>query len=151
MCQEGPLRDTLHLATMNPKERKMNTSPLKRWPYLLAVVVAVMLSPRPALAHHGWGENETKLSEVTGTVTTGVSLAGPHATMKIKDADGHTWDVTMAPPPRTEQAGLKTGSIPMGATVMVHGHRNKEAKKYEIKVTRVTYNGTLYKIYPDMD
>jgi hypothetical protein len=68
---------------------------------LLAVLVA--LAGSPVLAHHGWGENETKLSDITGTVTTGVSLAGPHATMKIKDADGHIWDVTMAPPARTRR------------------------------------------------
>ena len=109
------------------------------------------LSALPAFAHHGWGGNEDKLFEVTGTVTTGVSLAGPHGTMKIKDAEGHIWDVTMAPPNRTQQAGLKEGAIPLGASVMVHGHRNKNPKTYEIKVTRVTYNGKLYNVYPEMD
>jgi hypothetical protein len=54
----------------------------------VATLVAVfMVSALPAFAHHGWGGNEDKLSDVTGTVTTGVSLAGPHATMKIKDAE----------------------------------------------------------------
>src|SRR5579862_5642071 len=119
--------------------------------YTLAVLVCLALSPRLALAHHGWGENETKLSEVTGALTRGISLAGPHATMQIKDADGHTWEVTMAPPARTGQAGLKEGMIPIGAMVMVHGHRNKNPKTFEIKVTRVTYAGKLYKVYPDMD
>ena len=70
-----------------------------RWFMFLGILAALLGSPLPAVAHHGWGGNETKLSEVTGAVTTGVSLAGPHATMKIKDADGHIWDVTMAPPP----------------------------------------------------
>ena len=118
---------------------------------LFAVFSTVVLIPLPALAHHGWAGNEEKISEVTGAVTTGVSLGGPHATMKIKDAEGHIWDVTMAPPARTQQAGLKEGMIPVGATVMVHGHRNRDMKKYEIKVTRVTYNGKLYAVYPDMD
>ena len=118
---------------------------------LLAVLAAIALSPRPAFAHHGWGENETKLSDITGTVTTGVSLAGPHATMKIKDAEGHTWDVTLAPPARTQQAGVKEGMIPVGATVTVHGNRNKNPKTFEVKVTRMTYNGTVYKIYPDRE
>ena len=40
------------------------------------------LSALPAFAHHGWGGNEDKLTDVTGTVTTAVSLAGPHGTMK---------------------------------------------------------------------
>lgn len=118
----------------------------------VATLVAVMLmSALPAFAHHGWGGNEDKLSDVTGTVTTGVSLAGPHATMKIKDAQGHVWDVTMAPPNRTQQAGVTEKLIPVGSTVMVHGHRNKSQNTYEIKVTKLTFNGKLYDVYPGMD
>ena len=113
----------------------------------VATLVAVFM----AFAHHGWGGNEDKLSDVTGTVTTGVSLAGPHATMKIKDAQGHIWDVTMAPPNRTQQSGVTEKLIPVGATVMVHGHRNKSQNTYEIKVTKLTYNGKLYDVYPGMD
>src|SRR4051812_48316720 len=108
--------------------------------FLLTVIVAAMTAQLPLLAHHGWGGNEDKISEITGTVTSAVSLAGPHATMKIKDAESHEWDVTLAPPPRTQQAGLKEGSIPVGAKVVAHGHRNKDPKKYEIKATKVTYN-----------
>ena len=86
----------------------------------VATLVAVfIMSALPAFAHHGWGGNEDKLSNVTGTVTTGVSLAGPHATMKIKDAEGHIWDVTMAPPNRTQDAGVTEKLIPVGSTVMV--------------------------------
>ena len=116
-----------------------------------AALLAMLGSSIPALAHHGWGGNEDKSSEVTGTVTQGVSLAGPHATMKIKDAEGHIWDVTMAPPNRTQQAGVKEGMMPVGSTVMVHGHRNKSAKTYEIKVTKLTFNGKLFDVYPGMD
>jgi hypothetical protein len=71
--------------------------------------------------------------------------------MKIKDAEGHVWDVTMAPPNRTQQAGVTEKLIPVGSTVMVHGHRNKNQKTYEIKVTKLTFNGKLYDVYPGMD
>jgi hypothetical protein len=111
----------------------------------------VLLSPLPALAHHGWGGNEGKEFELSGTVTTGVSLAGPHGTMKVKDAQGNVWDITMAPPFRTQQAGLKDGTIPLGSTVTIHGHRNKDPKKFEIKTERVTFNGKVYNVYPDRD
>ena len=114
-------------------------------------LLAVLLSPLPALAHHGWGGNEDKEFELSGTVTTSVSLAGPHGTMKVKDAQGNIWDVTMAPPFRTQQAGLKEGTIPLGSTVTIHGHRNKDAKKFEIKTERVTFNGKVYNVYPDRD
>ncbi len=114
-------------------------------------LLAVLLSPLPALAHHGWGGNEDKEFELSGTVTTGVSLAGPHGTMKVKDAQGNIWDITMAPPFRTQQAGLKDGTIPLGSTVTIHGHRNKDPKKFEIKTERVTFNGKVYNVYPDRD
>jgi hypothetical protein len=112
---------------------------------------AALLFPTLAAAHHGWGGNEDKDSELTGTVQQGVSLAGPHATMKIKTADGKVWDLTLAPPFRTEQAGLKEGIIPVGATVKVHGHRNKDANRYEMKTERVTWNGKTFDVYPDRD
>jgi hypothetical protein len=114
-------------------------------------LLAVLLSPMPALAHHGWGGNEDKEFELSGTVTTGVSLAGPHGTMKVKDAQGNIWDITMAPPFRTQQAGLKEGTIPLGSPVTIHGHRNKDPKKFEIKTERVTFNGKVYNVYPDRD
>lgn len=114
-------------------------------------LLAVLLSPLPALAHHGWGGNEEKEFEISGAVVTGVSLAGPHATMKIKDAQGQVWDITMAPPFRTQQAGLKEGLIPIGSNVTIHGHRNKDPKKFEIKTERVTFNGKVYNVYPDRD
>ena len=62
----------------------------------------------PVLAHHGWGGNSDEEFQITGTVQKGVSLAGPHATMKIM-ANGQSWDLTLAPPARTEAAGLKEG------------------------------------------
>jgi hypothetical protein len=116
-----------------------------------AAILAVLGSPIPALAHHGWGGNEDKEFELSGTVTTSVSLAGPHATMKVKDAQGNIWDITMAPPFRTQQAGMKEGLIPLGSPVTIHGHRNKDPKKFEIKTERVTFNGKVYNVYPDRD
>ena len=53
----------------------------------LLVLVAFAISALPLLAHHGWSGNSDKEFEITGTVEKGVSLAGPHATMKIR-ADG---------------------------------------------------------------
>ena len=115
------------------------------------LVAVIMMTALPAFAHHGWGGNEDKSSDLTGTVTTGVSLAGPHGTMKIKDAQGNIWDITMAPPNRTQQAGVTEKLMPVGSTVTVHGHRNKNPKTYEMKVTRFTYNGKVFDVYPGMD
>jgi hypothetical protein len=112
-------------------------------------IFALSLSALPASAHHGWGGNLDEEFELTGAVVTPVSLSGPHATMQIRASDGQVWDITLAPPARTERAGLKEGIIPVGATVLIHGHRNRDPKRFEVKTERVTWNGRLFNVYPD--
>ncbi len=111
-------------------------------------ILALSLSALPAYAHHGWAGNSDEEFELTGTVEQGVSLAGPHATMKLR-ADGKVWDLTLAPPARTQAAGLKEGIIPVGATVTIHGHRNRDAQRFEVKTERVLWNGKTFNVYPD--
>ena len=67
---------------------------------LAAFVMAVL----PATAHHGWSGNSQDEFELTGTVEQAVSLAGPHASMKVR-AQGQLWEITLAPPARTSAAG----------------------------------------------
>ena len=111
-------------------------------------ILAISLAALPASAHHGWAGNSDDEFELTGTVERGVSLAGPHATMHIR-ADGKIWDLTLAPPARTQRAGLKEGIIPVGATVTIHGHRNRDANRLEVKTERVVWNGRTFNVYPD--
>lgn len=117
----------------------------------LALAGAVLLSPLTTYAHHGWGGYLDKEFEISGTVETAVSNSGPHSTLKLRDAEGHVWDVVLAPPFRTEQAGLKEGIIPVGAKVMAHGHRHSDPKRYEIKTERLTFNNKVYNVYPDRE
>ena len=114
----------------------------------LAGTLALALGA-PAFAHHGWGGQQTTKTEISGTLTTDVSLSGPHATMRITDDKGQVWDVTLAPPSRTQNSGLKPGVIPVGAKVKIVGNRNSDLTKFEIKTVRVTYDGKNYDVYPD--
>jgi hypothetical protein len=113
------------------------------------VLLLTMLMSAGVGAHHGWSGNLDEQFELSGVVETDVSLGGPHATMRVRDAEGKVWDVTLAPGPRTERAGLKPGVIPMGAKVTVSGHRNRDSKRHEIKTERVTYNGRTFNVYPE--
>jgi len=117
---------------------------------LCLAAAAAIAAVLPVAAHHGWSGNASEEFELVGTVAQGVSLAGPHATMKVR-ADGQVWDITLAPGPRTERAGLKEGVIPVGAEVKVHGHRNRDPKRFEVKTERVTWNGKTFNVYPDRD
>lgn len=116
--------------------------------FLLASSLA-LATAAPAFAHHGWGGNVDQVTAMTGTVTEGVKLAGPHGTMKIKTADGKDWDITLAPPFRTSSAGLKQDTIPVGAKVTVHGQRNRDPNRYEMKTIQVQYAGRDYTVYPE--
>ena len=115
---------------------------------LLAAVFIAFVALTPVAAHHGWGGYQDTQFDLTGTLETAVSLAGPHATMRVK-ADGKVWDVVLSPSTRTERAGLKEGIIPLGATVKVSGHRHRDPNKLEIKTERVTWNGRTFNVYPD--
>lgn len=108
---------------------------------ILALVAA------PAAAHHGWSGNDEDI-EITGTVVSGVSLSGPHGTMQIRDSDGHLWNITLAPAPRTHRAGLREDTLPVGAEVTVLGQRNSDPDQREIKVRRVLFDGEQFDPYP---
>lgn len=113
---------------------------------LAAFVMAVL----PVAAHHGWSGNSQAEFELSGTVEQVVSLAGPHATMKVR-AEGQLWEITLAPPARTQNAGLTEKAIPVGAQVKIHGHRNSDPKRFEVKTERVTWNGKTFNVYPNRD
>ena len=113
-----------------------------------ALLTLVLWTRAPVQAHHGWEGYRSENFELTGVVESPVSLGGPHASMKIR-VDGQLWNVLLAPPPRTERAGLKTGTIPVGATVTAYGHRHKNEKTLEIKTERLRWNDRLFNVYPD--
>jgi len=116
---------------------------------LSAGILGLSLVATQALAHHGWAGQSTEAFTLKGTVAKSVSLSGPHATMQVKDENGQVWDLTLAPPPRTKNAGLEDGMIPVGSEVTILGKRNLDPKKFEVKTERVTWNGKNYDVYPD--
>jgi hypothetical protein len=118
--------------------------------WIVRAGVAALLAATPAFAHHGWGGQEEKVSDMTGTVVEGVNMSGPHATMKIK-VKNEVWDITLAPPPRAARAGLKEGLIPVGATVTVRGNRSTEPGRHEMKTIYIRQGNSEYHVYPDRE
>lgn len=116
----------------------------------VALVAAVVLMRPTVSAHHGWGQYLDQEFELSGTLETPVSLGGPHATAKMR-VEGQVWDLTLAPGGRTQSAGLTEKTIPTGAKITAHGHRHRDAKTFEIKTERLTWNNKVYNVYPDRD
>ena len=54
--------------------------------------------------------------------------------------------------PEAERAAMLRALVALGrrwgATVTVHGNRNRDPKRFEMKCTRVTWNGKTYDVYP---
>ena len=98
--------------------------------------------------HHGWEGYLRADFQLTGTVESTVTTAGAHASLKV-NVDGQVWNVVLAPPARTERAGLKSGMIPVGATVTAYGHRHRDPKTFEIKTERLRWNDRVFNVYPD--
>ena len=120
-----------------------------RWVAMLAGIVPVAVAvAAPVSAHHGWSEYQDAQFEITGTLEAPVSLAGPHGTAQIK-VDDEVWDLVFAPSARTARAGLEEGTIPVGDQVTASGHRHRDAQELEIKVERLTWNETVFNVYPD--
>jgi hypothetical protein len=55
---------------------------------IIAVAVMALIYLAPVSAHHGWGGYLSEEFELSGTLETPVSTAGPHATTTVKSADG---------------------------------------------------------------
>jgi len=117
---------------------------------MFSATLAASLFAIPAFAHHGWSGQEAQVTELTGTVTRGVSLAGPHGSMQIR-VGNELWDVTLAPPARTSAAGLKPGVIPVGATVTVRGNKSTEPGHREMKTIVVIHGKQRYAVYPERE
>ncbi|MGH9240475.1 MAG: hypothetical protein ACRD3G_20710, partial [Vicinamibacterales bacterium] len=83
-----------------------------------ATALALPLIALPLAAHHGWSNYGTEEFSISGAVETPVSLAGPHATMRIR-AEGQVWNIVLSAGNRVAAAGLKEGMIPVGAQVTV--------------------------------
>ena len=129
---------------MNPRV----SQPGVPWFAALTLLFWSICWPVASSAHHGWAGYLDQEFEITGTLEAPVSLANPHATMKIR-VDGQVWDIVLAPPTRTADAGLREGIIPVGARVTVHGHRHRDPKRFEIKTERVQWGDKLFNVYPD--
>ncbi len=115
---------------------------------ILLLITSAWWAVPQVQAHHGWSGNTAGEVEVTGTLVTGVSLAGAHGTLQIEDADGNVWTITLAPGPRTHRAGLRENTIPLGAEVTVIGERNENPEVYEAKVRRVIWEDQVFDVYP---
>lgn len=112
------------------------------------LAVATALVTTAAMAHHGWSWAENELTRLTGTITR-VTIAPPHPTLLVEDAQGTVWTVELGNPGRTQRSGFVEGTVAPGARVEVLGNRDQDASKALIKAVRITIEGRNFDFYPE--
>jgi len=102
-------------------------------------LLAALILPAAALAHHGWSEYDTsKALTLTGTIKDS-GYEHPHGHISL-EAPGKTWQVILAPPSRMDNRGLSKEMLKLGTTVTVVGYANR-GKPDEMRAERITVEG----------
>jgi len=115
----------------------------------LAALVAAVLLPAAALAHHGWSWTTGENIELTGVITE-ARLGNPHGELTL-DVDGTAWTVEVGQPWRNSRAGLEDSDLVPGVELTVSGEPSADPDEKLLKVERLWIDGTEYELYPDRD
>lgn len=104
------------------------------------VLAAALLAPLPAAAHHGWsGQDNAKVTTLEGKIAA-VRYRNPHGEIDLMQGN-QKWTVTLAPIARMDSRGLSEAAFKVGDTVTIHGHRNLDMARYEVKANDITMGG----------
>ncbi|MBX9925493.1 MAG: hypothetical protein K2Y05_03975 [Hyphomicrobiaceae bacterium] len=88
-------------------------------------LIAAIVAPGVALAHHGWSSFDTaKVLDHTGDVVRS-TYANPHGTV-FMTRDGKEITVELAPVSRMEARGLAEADIAPGKTIRVYAYTNRD-------------------------
>lgn len=110
--------------------------------------LAVAITAAPALAHHGWTWAVEEQSTLHAIVTE-VSMAPPHPSLKVRDAQGTIWQIDLGNPNQTERSGFTGTSAKAGDAITVLGNKHKDAGNRLMKAVRITVGTNIYDMYPE--
>jgi hypothetical protein len=103
------------------------------------------LLPAAARAHHGWGSYDAQQPiTLSGPVRT-LAFANPHVHVDVQQADGSTWEVTLAPPSRMQSRGAIERVLPVGTTITAHGYPSR-VRERELRAEWIEVAGTRYQM-----
>ena len=107
-------------------------------------LLAAILIPAAALAHHGWSTYDPDKPVTVAGKLTDVSWSNPHASAKIA-FQRRTWNVVLAPVARMESRGLTAAMLNSGKPVTLEGEVRKDGTP-EMKINRLTLGGKAYEL-----
>ena len=120
-----------------------------RIPRLTLALAAALTLPATAAAHHGWGWTQNEESRLSGTIRS-ISFGNPHMHLQVRNSAG-TWEVDLSPPIVAQGSGFGPGVAKAGDSVIVTGHRARDAGTLAFKGETITVGGKTYDVYPNRD
>lgn len=107
------------------------------------LLAAVMLSPLPAMAHHGlmlWEDGTTTIEGFVSEEMDGF----PHWEISVRTPDGNDWEVDVGSDFEMERAGLKASDLPVGTEVRVDGNRPRDSETLLLRPLRIIVGDKVY-------
>ncbi len=114
----------------------------------LAIAIALGL-PAAAAAHHGWAWTQDEGSRLSGTIRS-ISFGNPHMHLQVRNAQG-TWEGDLSPPIVAQGSGFGPGAAKSGDSVVITGHRARDADTLAFKGETITVGGKTYDVYPQRE
>lgn len=114
----------------------------------LLVAGVASLAVAPAIAHHGWSWAVDEQTTLQGTIQE-ISMAPPHPTLRVAEANGTIWQVDLGNPGQTARSGFTAQSAKGGDAITILGNRHKDETKKHMKAVRITIAGINYDMYPE--
>jgi hypothetical protein len=120
-----------------------------RWIYAVVITLGFLVGlVSVAAAHHGWAWAEAQESTMEAVIEE-VTIAPPHPSLKVRDAEGVVWEIELSNPARTQRAGFVEGVAEVGDSVVILGNRSLDAEERVMKAVRITLEGQNYDFYPE--
>lgn len=126
--------------------RRIHRSAASRFRVWALGAALLAASLAPASPHHGWSWTESDYVEWQGEIVT-VFVGNPHAYLEV-EIDGAVWNVELAPPRQTINAGFTEDTASPGDAVTVIGNRSLDPDERRMKAVRITIDGRHYDVYP---
>lgn len=110
---------------------------------VFAAAVLLVSAGATLLAHHGWGEYDSRKPLTLTGVIRESGYENPHAFVDL-DVNGKVWHAVLAPPARMQARGVERDQLRPQASITVigfpHKTRSTEMKAEQIKVGEKTTN-----------
>jgi hypothetical protein len=114
---------------------------------IIGGVLATLILPGVARAHHGWAWATEEDFSLTG-VLRAARLGNPHGELEVEAADG-MWVAEIGQPWRNAEAGLTDDMLVPGVEITLEGPRSRNPDEKLMKAERVIIAGRMYNLYPD--